>query len=239
VKIDNWLLYGLFSFYATLGVYNGQRLFKLNRKSLTPWLQWVKKYQRSLFILSILSSLLAGIIVLKIGVSNTTSWMLLLASTFVSLFYVIRVFGKNFREIPMLKIHLIALTWVSVLILFPLLNEGALDQSMNILVAHYLYIVAVTIPFDIRDLKYDDITQRTIPQMIGVRAAKVLSFLLLVTFALLMFFSWVDLRLNLIFYLGVIIQLFLVFNMNEKRSDLYCAGWIDGSIAIIGISYFM
>lgn len=237
--IDKWMLYGLFAFYATLAVYNGQRLFKLNRPSLTPWLFWVKKHQKRLFILSFLSSIFASIVLMRIGLIGATSFWLLGGAMAVSLFYVIRVMGVNLREIPMIKIHLIALTWVAVLVVFPLLNEARIDQIILVSFAHYCYTLAVAIPFDIRDLKYDLPSQRTVPQVLGVKGGKLLAVILLLVYALIMMFTWVDLKTNPLFYLATGTQFVLIVQMNEERSDMYCAGWIDGAIALAGLSYFM
>jgi hypothetical protein len=43
---------------------------------------------------------------------------------------------------------------------------------------------------------------------------------------------------NSVFYFAILAQMILVIFMNERRSDLYCAGLIDGSIALLGASYF-
>jgi len=48
-----------------------------------------------------------------------------------------------------------------------------------------------------------------------------------------------SLQLNVLFYIAIITQLVLLIGMNEKRNDMYCAGLIDGAIAILGLSYFL
>ena len=44
---------------------------------------------------------------------------------------------------------------------------------------------------------------------------------------------------NYWFYGAILVQIVLVLLMNTKRSDFYCAGWIDGSISLLGLAYFM
>lgn len=237
-EIADWYYYGVFAFFSTLGVYNGQRLFKLNRKGVTPWLLWVRQNQRRLFALSLISLLIAGLLLLKLGVVNNMVLLLLFSTTLVSIFYVIRLKGINMREIPHLKIHLIAVTWVGILLLFPMINEGKTHEIFLQSLAHYSYIIAVAIPFDIRDLKYDLKTQRTIPQLLGVNGARIVAYILLLIYTFLMLIVWEKLRVNPIFYLGVVVQMALIHFMNEKRNDMYCAGLIDGGIALVGLSYF-
>ncbi|MBL1281259.1 MAG: hypothetical protein COA33_013355 [Fluviicola sp.] len=188
-----------------------------------------------LIAVAVLGALLSFLKIQKLGVST---FVLLLVSGFISTFYVLKIGKKNMRELPLIKIHLIAFTWVAVLIVFPLLNEEILLATLYIALAHYAYVVAVTIPFDIRDLIYDAPSQKTIPQLLGIKGSKVLAIALL----LLFFSSMTNLRpellLNPLFYIAVATQIVLVLFMNKNRGDFYCAGLIDGAIALLGVSYF-
>ncbi len=232
------MLYGVFAFLSTLAVYNGQRLFKAEQKTRTPWLTWVKRNEKVLFLLVVFASIGAVMVLLLIQNLGLYSLLILGISGLISVFYVIKIAGRNMREIPHIKIHLIAVSWVAVLIAFPSLNEGQITNLWLTSLGYYCYVVGVTIPFDIRDLKYDDALQKTIPQVIGVKGAKGLSIVLLIAFTLLMVYTDLRMMTNPLFYGAVIVQLCLVLFMNEQRSDVYCAGGIDGAIALLGMSYF-
>ena len=238
-QIENWLWYGILTFLSTLAVYNGQRLFKAKSKFKTPWLSWVNDNQKTIASGTIISLGCAGLIILKIWNFNWLSFILLSVSTIISILYVVKIKGRNMRELPYLKIHLIALTWTAVIIGFPIINEELTVENSIVLLAHYCYVLAVTIPFDIRDLKYDDKRHKTIPQTIGIRASKASSLVLLIMFSLLMVSVENRLKTNGLFYVGILVQMLLVGFMNEKRSDIYCAGLIDGAIALVGLSYFL
>lgn len=238
IGTPKWPLYGMFAFLSTMAVYNGQRLFKSNQKKKTPWLQWVKRNEKYLFLLVVLFSLAAFLILILIQNLEVSSMFVLAGSGVISLFYVIKIAGRNMREIPYVKIHLISISWVMILIVFPAINEGIDNSLIWIAIAHYCYVLGVTIPFDIRDLKYDLSTQKTIPQVLGVSNARVLALFLIVAFAVIMLYVNHGLWWNGLFYLGVLTQIFLVLFMNEDRSDIYCAGWIDGAITLLGLSYF-
>ncbi len=239
------LLFGLFSFFGTLAVYNGQRLFKVSEVE-TPWLSWVRKNLANIYILTIVSSAISLFLGLVL-IYNKDFWYIaawMTPAVIISFLYVFRLKGKNLRDIPHLKIHLIAFSWVCILILFPYLCGYYVDTAYwkpfaALIIAHYAYVIAVTIPFDIRDLKYDQSSQKTLPQVIGVWSSKALSLLLLIATGVLMIY-WVPIRIdNYWFYLALLVQAALVVAMHPKRSDLYCAGWIDGSIALLGLAYFM
>ena len=236
--VEHWYEYALFGFFSTMAVYNGQRLLKSDAAIRTPWLRWVEKNKAFLFLLSIFCLLGAATLLIRLNIWKWETLMLLAVSGVISILYVIKINGMNMRELPHMKIHLISLSWVVVLLLFPAIQEGA-ELRWEVFVAHYIYVLAVTIPFDIRDLKYDRERQKTIPQVLGVNGSKVLSILLLAGFTAIMFYSDPNLMHNFVFHLAVSIQVALVVFMNEERSDLYCAGWIDGAIAILGASYFL
>jgi 4-hydroxybenzoate polyprenyltransferase len=162
----------------------------------------------------------------------------------ISFLYIFRLKGKNLRDIPNLKIHLIAFSWVFVLILFPFLvrfyvTEDFIRPFIALILGHYFYVVAVTIPFDIRDLKYDKEKQKTIPQRAGVNGAKMIAIGLLLVSAIFLT-GLTPIRVdNYWFYAAILVQIILVLAMNTKRSDIYCAGWVDGAIALLGLAYFM
>ena len=235
-----WFLYGVFSFFSTIAVYNGQRIFKVKDSQPTPWLLWVDKNKKALFLFSVCCLLVALNVFLVLPKTQIT--LLFFAITgVISVLYVLEVRGITIRQIPYLKIHLISLSWAVVVVLFPLTNQPRnvdLWLLSVLFFAHYFYTLAVTIPFDIRDLKHDTQSHKTIPQVIGVRNSQVLSlFLLLICSIALIGIDFVA-PSNVFFYCAILIQMILVLCMNEKRTDLYCAGLIDGSIALLGASYF-
>jgi hypothetical protein len=236
--IEKWLYYGLFALFSTLVAYNGQRLLKAKEGKKTPWLNWVNEHSKSLWAITIVSAIAAGFCLIQIIQFKYDAILLLIFASVSSVLYVIRIGNKNAREVPFLKIHLIAFTWVFVLVLFPILNENIEADVLWMFVAHYFYVVAVTIPFDIRDLKYDDPSHKTIPQVLGVFFAKINVVVLLILFSGIMLWQEPALISNWVFHLAVLIQIGLVVFMHEKRSDFYCAGLIDGAIALLGISYF-
>ena len=237
-EIEAWQLYGLFSFFSTLAVYNGQRLFKTNDNQETEWLLWVKNHKKGLMTVVFFSSVISAVVFFFIDNHTTVIYLLLVLVSCISILYVVRINGRNMRELPHIKIHLIALTWVLILILFPMVNEEIHSAKIGYSSAFYVYILAVTIPFDIRDLKYDKVSQRTIPQLLGVLNSKVLSVILLFISTVVFVVIEPTLRINPLFILSMIAQLILILNMNKNRGDFYCAGLIDGAIAILGLSFF-
>jgi len=237
--IDDPEIFGMFAATSTFVVYNGQRLIKSASLFSTPWLHWVSRHKLTLVVFiacSAICSLTALLYWLNI---STISLILLTLVGALSIFYIQKIGGRNLRDLPALKIHIISLTWVLVIVVLPLVNGQKLENLVVIATAHYCYIVAVTIPFDIRDLKYDEPRQLTIPQLLGVKVSKIVSITLLVIFAVIMIAFLPELMESAWFYLAIVSQAVLISFMNERNGDLYCAGLIDGSIALLGISYYL
>lgn len=161
LNIDNKIQYGLFAFFSTLCVYNVQRLIKARRTSKSPWLKWVNEHVPLIVVISIISGLAGAYFFIRL-LNDVTLLVILpiIVAVIISLYYVISIGDKNLRELPYLKVHCIAFTWTVIMVVFPIVNEQLNEWEVFkfFIPAHYLYFVAVAIPFDIRDLKYDSIS---------------------------------------------------------------------------------
>ncbi len=238
--IENDLYYGFFGFFSTLFVYNSQRLFKANIETKTAWLKWVYQHRKIIFFLSISSGIISGYLFFKLLNKVTPIIVLLfILAIMISLFYVIKIKGRSLRELPYVKIHSIALTWTLVIVLFPILNENIYDLDILLIFipANYIYFVAVAIPFDIRDLKHDSLTQRTIPQVVGIRNSKLISILLLISTALGIGIVFPNILKTLTFVIALSTQITLIVLTTVNRQEIYYSLLIDGAIALLGISY--
>ena len=241
LTLDDYSYYGLFGFSSTMFVYNSQRLFKSNSKTKTPWLRWVDDHRLAISILSIISGLSAAYFFIQLLNEITLPIVVLMSGAgFISLFYVVRIGKNNIRETAYLKIHSVALTWTAMMGVFPIVNEGIHNWRilMFFIPASYLYFIAVAIPFDIRDLKYDSPRQRTIPQVVGVRKAKLIAAILLVLALVGIGFISNNFSLKPAVVFAILIQILLITFLPEKQQNLYCSILIDGAIALLGISFF-
>lgn len=236
--VDNWCFYALFTGISTMSVYNGQRLFKFQKRNKTAWLFWVERNRKTLWYIVLFLGLFSFLLFLLLFSFELKAGLVFFISVFVSVFYVVKLGNISLREIPHIKIHLIAITWVLIALVFPLINEGSSFSCFYYALPHYFYVLGVTIPFDIRDLKYDSKKQKTIPQLFGVIGAKILAVSCLVFFAFFMCFVDSCFIYNYFFFVAIILQIMLVLYTNKFRSEIYFAGLIDGAISVLGISYF-
>jgi len=158
----------------------------------------------------------------------------------ISYMYPIRIRHLNklyaLREIPLLKIFLIAASWSSMTVLIPLLYLGyTIDYYLiSHLLRIFLFIVAISIPFDIRDLYFDNIN--TIPKYIGVFNAKIFSFFCLFIFEMSLIFDLLNDLMPVPIFLSLFISIeltaLIIYSSNEKRSEWFYSILVE-SLSII------
>ncbi len=150
----------------------------------------------------------------------------------LTLFYAIPFFkeGKNLRAVPGLKILIIALVWAGVTVLLPFLQQSSIpvvDFSVEFL-QKLLFILFITIPFEIRDFPYDAPGLATIPQQIGVKRAKILGYLgLVMVLVLEIFHSEIELQnmISLVLVLGL--SGFLLYKTKIKQGAYFSSFWVE------------
>jgi len=162
-------------------------------------------------------------------------WILLIIPSLFSVFYVVPV-NKNkqsFRDLPFLKIYLIAFSWVFVSVVIPLvMNSVSWNLSLGVLFEKLFFVIALTIPFDIRDMSIDNPIKRTIPQILGVKKSIYLaiSFLILSSGVVLWLFQehFYTFESMIALLLSYIISIIVVLQTNLKRKEIFYTGIIDG-----------
>ena len=153
----------------------------------------------------------------------------------IALLYAVNVFSKSLRDIPFIKIILIALSWAAVTVLIPAyLNQVFLVNAVWVLfILNFTYIFALVIPFDIRDLDFDEPDKKTIPQLLGIKTAKYTAIILLIICGVLSF----GLLKEAIFLLPVYtVSAATLFQVNVKRNEFFYAFGIDGLILLFPVS---
>ena len=233
--------YGIFALLGTFIVYNFQRLVKHHKiANKSPHLQWVGKHYKGLIFSLILAAIGFIYSLFQVINWNTETFVLSGIVGAICFFYIIPINHKNLRELPFLKIHLISIVWIFIVALFPLINEQNNQLHYWLFGAsHYLYILAICIPFDIRDLVHDKAEQKTIPQLIGIQSAKAIGVLCLIAFVVFSFYFMPMLAESKLFLIAVLVQVFLVYFTTKTRDDLYFGGAIDGAILLLAFSYLL
>jgi 4-hydroxybenzoate polyprenyltransferase len=214
--------------------YNFIRYLEIDTRRLGWFKKWFFQNKKWLFLLSFSAGLVLGYI-LYFTSFRLKSLYLLIPFGFMTLFYAIPLIkiGKlevSFRNFPAIKIFSIAIAWAGITVLFPL-NEANYLFTENVYIEFFqriLILVAITIPFDIRDINFDEKSLKTLPQLLGIRKAKLFGIVLLLLFVLLEFLK------NPIFenehlitiLIAIITGLFLVFS-SIKSSRYYTSFFVE------------
>lgn len=216
-----------FVFYATITGYNFVKYFgiaKFHHKQLTNWLKLIQ-------ILSFICFVLMCYYAIQL---EPYTHVFIGGFAIFTMLYAIPLIPKknnSLRNISGLKVYIIALVWVGVTVFIPLINAGkSINMDVVILgVQRFLFILVLMLPFEIRDLKFDNIKLSTIPQKIGVKNTKSLGLVLLIIFFLLEFFkNETNLKtISVLLIITVLTGLLVFFSKMEQRK-YYCSFWIEG-----------
>lgn len=233
----------VFSF--TFFTYNGQRLYRLNKKIVQPKnlgerLRWIIKHQT---VLTIATTLFGFIGLTSSFFVNPYCFIILIPMGGLSIFYVVPLIpfykkSPSLRDIPYLKIIVIGITWAIAVVWLPMVDtKYYIGMNSSILLFSilqvFLFVFAITIPFDVRDVNFDKLNQlKTIPQLIGNKNAVVFSELLLVGSILLLYFLPIGSYIYPLL-IGHIITMLIIGFTTEKRNEIFFAGLVEGTVIII------
>lgn len=228
LNVDWWII--TFSFFSTWLTYTFQRYAKILQKTRLygPRMQWM--IERPIFIKFILISATMGCLITFYWIYEV--WKILLPMAILSFFYAWPLPGlkMNLRTIPMIKIFLIGLVWAFVGTWLP---NGEFVNHLHLWAyfsAIFLFILAITIPFDIRDKSLDHPNKKTIPQLFGTIASKIIALILLwVSYFILIYlfpdFLWV-------FICSGFTASVLILYAKEEREELFYSFWVDGLLVL-------
>lgn len=229
ILYDDTLLY--FVFFATITGYNFIKYFgiaKFHHRSLTTSLRVIQIFSLiCFFLLCYFASFLSF---------NTLAYIA--AFGVITFLYAIPFLPKrmyldnhqNLRDISGLKVYVIALVWTGVTVFLPLINNDYLINTDVYITAlqRFIFVMVLMLPFEIRDLKYDNLKLSTIPQKIGVKRTKIIGTVLLLLFFFLEFFKNELTRISCfeLLIVALITLLFLLFS-NRKRNQYYSALFVE------------
>ena len=216
-----------FSFFGTIIGYNFVKFDALARSKKNKMSTQLK----AITALSFTSFFVVVFFFFKL--QNTTKIIALLFLLFTVL-YTLPFFPnkKNARNWAGLKIYIVAICWVGVTVILPVLNSEVPFQYYfyQIALQRFLLIFTLILIFEIIDIKTDDPNLKTVPQRIGIKNTKILGSVLLLIFCGFSFFicnsniQILDLLLN--FVIAIVIAIFLNFS-NENRSKYYTSFWVE------------
>lgn len=225
-----------FVFFSTVLAYHFIRVFEnceCTSEAILPYLRKQPKDVLIVGVLALLGTLYFGFL---IGIHKL--WIILPA-IFITFWYAIPLFnykGKriSLRNYPTVKMLSIAFVWAMVTVLFPLQESVSSSQVWLEFIQRFFLILALVIPFDIRDLKQDVTHLQTLPQKIGIFKSKLVGIQYVAMFFVLGFFKLPLTNKSTLIpeLLIAILSLFFLIKSRENQSKYYAAFWVE-SVPII------
>lgn len=163
---------------------------------------------------------------------NSTTWIGIGGLILLTGLYALPVLPKaeKLRNWGGLKIFIVAIVWAGTTVILPVLNANQLI-TWDVGIAsfqRFSLIFILLIPFEIRDLAYDNLELQTLPQRYGVKNTKIFGGFATLVFFFSTFlkdsFSIEELMLNGIFFL--ILGCILLIT-KRSQSKYFASFWVE------------
>ena len=242
----SWVVLG-FLFFSTLLTYNFSILIQHPKNPETSEyrrVRWIFRNYR----------LNVGITIFSIVVLIPLFFMLSFKSQLLNVFlgvlslgYAMPIFkSKNrrfgLRNMPALKLFLIALIWALSSVMMPFFELQQLHQfqlpASDLLILNvkrFLFLVAITIPFDIRDMFQDKMFElKTIPTIFGEKKAYLFCQLMLLIYIVLLFL-FRNRGFDADFFglaITTVLTGWLIFKSKWEKNEYYYFFYLDGTLVL-------
>ncbi|MCH2198224.1 MAG: hypothetical protein MK081_05540 [Flavobacteriales bacterium] len=236
---------------STLFTYNFQRLVKLNDRpeyitaGRNNWLF------RNRVTLRVITALCALILLGLVWTLSPLTFIWLAIGGMLSLAYVVRLFSgsqskKALRDLPFIKIYLIGLVWAMATVILPFIeldNDLWQIDRLFLIVERFAFIVAITVPFEIRDMNLDRPNMKTPAQLFGINGAKLYGLFWIVVAGTMITLNFSDgiytsYELYALWF-SLILSAVLIGASNPERDEMYFTGWVDGTIIIQAVAFYL
>lgn len=235
-------MFGLVAF-ATLFVYNIDRILGASPEDQhhqpSERHLWLERHRRLLFGVTTISALA------MFGCALLLPWhifLLLVPLGAISVAYGLpwipwRGRWVRLKDIPGLKIVLIAVVWALATSTLPIAYRSALwssPQTWVLMAQRAMFIFAITLPFDVRDWEKDQRANiMTLPHVLGLNGTKALAMVLLVGVSLLALWSHgMTQPVGWGITASALLTMGLIARLDRDRQELYFAGWMDGTMLL-------
>ncbi len=242
IQID--ALVGLL-FFSTLFIYLFQRFnskaeIDLDTNTMLAWVRRRDKLVIGLMLVSLIGSIVTFF---QLQPKVQLAFGILAA---ISCLYSINLFGSfgrhfRLRDVGWLKTFVVALVWAGCTGWLPALQVTQNTETSEILMItleRFLFLLAITLPFDIRDLHYDKggKTTSTLPMVFGIERIKRSSIVVLLLFMLVTSFHYGTLSGtgHLAYVAAFLISggttAILLLKVKDKLPEHFYTFYIDGTI---------
>lgn len=215
-----------FVFFGTITGYNFVKyagLAKLHHISLTKNLKLIQIFSFFCFFAFIFYALQLPLrSVLAISVLGI-----------LTLLYALPIFPhkKNLRSFKSLKIFIITLVVTGLTVVVPMAqhNVAVTWEVWLVFIQRIFFIIAVILPFEIRDVNFDASELGTIPQQVGLKTSKILGLIFLLLFFLIELWNPASTEaLQISSGIIALISAGFILGATSHQSKYYASFWVEG-----------
>jgi len=227
-------------FFGSLAVYN---LAFLGSRPFSDAVPQVKKPAALLFIIALPVSI-GFMMCLPL---DAIFYCLISAAGGIVYLYTISLkqFEFQVRNIPLVKNMLLAFIWSMITVMVPVAsfdNQNGLPQdTLLIFLRRFFFILAIAIPYDIRDFNADTRDRlRTLPVVIGIYRSRMVAILSLLVFVALVYHDPVnpgaqhlnEKQVSLALYLSALFTGIIILFASSFRRKIFFSLLLDGSMIV-------
>ncbi|MEZ5015041.1 MAG: UbiA family prenyltransferase [Chitinophagales bacterium] len=234
-----WDITAWFVFFSTLFTYLFIRIVARNRiSSYQPERRWDFFLQH--FSVLKWATIFTGLCSLGLFIFLPRPVQLaMLVPGAVSVLYGLPLGAFRLRDMGIMKIFLIGFVWAFNGSALPAIASGADPWHTDVLLlfaAQFLFIFAITLPFDVKDIEIDALNQvKSIPAYLGKENTFTLSFICL--FASAAIHSWMqrtyaEADLSVAMGVSILITGMVIYATRSSTRNADYFGWIDGMIIL-------
>ena len=230
-------------FFASLFTYNFQRLVRMRvQEEVSFRQQWLQQNKFLIWVITVLSAISTVYFSLSLSYN---SLRLLLPLGVIAFMYPLPLMywqGRwwRLREVPGIKIFLIALLWalVSVGLLVEEHQIGWTTDVWLLFIQRLCFVFAIAIPFDIRDMKYDSLQMKTIPTVFGEEKARYIAYTALGMYELLVIVQFIfgdiiGIRALIALLCTSAATAYFLIKSTSDQGEYHFAFWVEGASALM------
>ncbi len=232
---------------ATAALYSGHRVIGLLRLAhITSVERYdvIRKYKVHIWVYCIVWSALSIWLFIPLASLRFILW--LIPGGLIAMFYVLPVFskGKRLRDLGWIKIILIGWSWAWLTAFIPALYFGKepLYISTFMGIGRMLFIIAITIPFEIRDIAIDrSVGLTTAPVVFGMEKTirtGIMFCILIIIFVTITSFHYHDPIYGIAMSLVSILTMWILRKSEQIKDDYFFSGLTDGTMILALLMYW-
>lgn len=237
-----------FIYFASLLLYGFHRihgLFDIDIELYSTRHHWARR--RYSWMVGVLAIALTGTLV-SVYFLERSLLLALIPAALISVAYSVPALPlgqrtMRLRDIPMVKIFLIAgvVSYVTVMLpflTFPSGNDLVSADLWMLVISRFFFLLAITIPFDIRDVRFDrEWGVQTMPLKYGIKKAKRIALVFLFLFLGVagmhyLLGTWMSLPILMALAASLLATVPVILQASPKRSEYYYSLVLEGTMVV-------